>query len=63
VRAAGGVLEPEDVAGCVVDAIREERFLILPHAEVLTYWQRKTADVDRWLGGMRRLQARVRAGS
>jgi NAD(P)-dependent dehydrogenase (short-subunit alcohol dehydrogenase family) len=61
VKAGGDVLEPEDVAEAVVNAIRAEQFLILPHAEVLTYWQRKTADIDRWLGGMRRLQAKVRS--
>ena len=38
-------------------ASREERFLILPHPEVLTFLQRKTSDYDRWLAGMRRLQA------
>jgi NAD(P)-dependent dehydrogenase (short-subunit alcohol dehydrogenase family) len=63
VKAAGDVLEPEHVAGVVVQAIRDETFLILPHAEVLTYWQRKAADIDRWLGGMRRLQAKVRSAS
>jgi NAD(P)-dependent dehydrogenase (short-subunit alcohol dehydrogenase family) len=59
VRAGGTVLEPEDVAGVVVEVIRNETFLILPHPEVLTYAQRKTGDYDRWLAGMRRLQARV----
>lgn len=59
VRAGGGVLEPEDVADVVVGGLRSERFLILPHPEVLTYWQRKSGDYDRWLGGMRKLQARV----
>ena len=42
-------------------ALREERFLILPHPEVLKFFQRKAADYDRWLAGMRRLQARVAA--
>jgi NAD(P)-dependent dehydrogenase (short-subunit alcohol dehydrogenase family) len=59
VRTAGDVLEPEVVAGVVVDAIRDERFLILPHPEVLTFFQRKASDYDRWINGMRRLQARV----
>ena len=59
VRAGGAVLEPEHVADVVLDALRNERFLILPHPEALTYWQRKTGDYDRWLGGMRKLQARV----
>jgi NAD(P)-dependent dehydrogenase (short-subunit alcohol dehydrogenase family) len=57
VKAAGAVLEPEEVAGAVVDAIDAERFLILPHPEVLTFFQRKGMDYDRWLAGMRRLQA------
>ena len=59
VAAAGDVLEPEQVADVVVDALREERFLVLPHPEVLDFFQRKGADYDRWLAGMRRLQARV----
>jgi NAD(P)-dependent dehydrogenase (short-subunit alcohol dehydrogenase family) len=59
VAATGNVLEPEDVATAVVDALREERFLVLPHPEVLDFFQRKGADYDRWLAGMRRLQASV----
>jgi len=62
VAATGTVLEPEEVAGAVVEALREERFLVLPHAEVLDFMRRKTADYDRWLAGMRRLQAAVLAG-
>ncbi|MGD9704828.1 MAG: SDR family oxidoreductase [Acidimicrobiia bacterium] len=60
VRAAGVVLEPEAVAEVVAEGIAAERFLILPHPEVLTFFQRKASDYDRWLAGMRRLQARVR---
>jgi NAD(P)-dependent dehydrogenase (short-subunit alcohol dehydrogenase family) len=63
VKATGAVLEPEDVAGIVVDALRDERFLILPHPEVRTFLQRKVDDVDRWIAGMRRLQARVQSDS
>ena len=59
VRSAGIVLEPADVAAIVVEAIDNEQFLILPHPQVLTFFQRKGADYDRWLAGMRRLQARV----
>lgn len=54
-----GALDASVVAQCALDALREGRFLALPHAEVLTFWQRKTADVDRWLRGMRRLRAKV----
>jgi NAD(P)-dependent dehydrogenase (short-subunit alcohol dehydrogenase family) len=59
VRASGAVLEPAQVAEIAVSVIRDETFLILPHPEVLTYLQRKTGDYDRWLAGMRKLQARI----
>ena len=62
VGAAGAIIEPEQVADAVVEALREERFLILPHPEVLTFFQRKGSDYDRWLAGMRRLQAAIVAG-
>ncbi len=62
VRSAGVVLEPEEVAEVVHQAIVDERFLILPHPEVHTYLQRKATDVERWLAGMRKLQARVTPG-
>ncbi|MGN6868797.1 MAG: SDR family oxidoreductase [Solirubrobacteraceae bacterium] len=62
VRSAGDVLEPEQVADTVMAAIEREQFLILPHPEVLTFFQRKGLDYERWLSGMRRLQARTATG-
>jgi NAD(P)-dependent dehydrogenase (short-subunit alcohol dehydrogenase family) len=56
-----GALEPEQVAETVVRGLEHEHFLILPHPEVLDYMRRKTADYDRWLRGMRRLQAGTQA--
>jgi hypothetical protein len=58
-----GALEPEQVADVVVEGIRNERFLILPHPEVAEYFSRKAQDYDRWLRGMRRLRANLIAGS
>ena len=58
-----GALEPEQVADVVVEGIRNERFLILPHPEVAEYFNRKAQDYDRWLRGMRRLRANLLAGS
>lgn len=55
-----GALDPEQVAETVVAGIRDERFLILPHAEVAEYFRRKADDYDRWIKGMRRLQAKAR---
>jgi NAD(P)-dependent dehydrogenase (short-subunit alcohol dehydrogenase family) len=54
-----GTATADDVAACVIEAIGDERFLILPHPEVATYEQRRAGDRDRWLRGMRRLQARL----
>ena len=62
VLSAGPVLEPEQVADIVVRGLADERFLILPHPEVLTFLGRKASDYDRWLAGMRRLQAAVTPG-
>ena len=56
-----GALSAEVVAQCALDGLRAEQFLILPHAEVLSFWQRKAQDIDRWLRGMRRLRAKVMA--
>ena len=56
VASGDGVLEPSDVADLCLDAIRNERFLVLPHPEVATYVERKATDRDRWLAGMRRFQ-------
>jgi len=50
-------LEPEQVAEEVVKGLASERFLILPHPEVAEFVVRKARDCDRWLRGMRRLQA------
>jgi NAD(P)-dependent dehydrogenase (short-subunit alcohol dehydrogenase family) len=54
-----GAVEPQFVADAVVEGLRAEKFLILPHPEVAEYIQRKAGDYDRWLSGMRRVQARV----
>jgi NAD(P)-dependent dehydrogenase (short-subunit alcohol dehydrogenase family) len=53
-----GMLEPEQLADTVIQALAQERFLVLPHPEVLTYMRRKTDDYERWLGGMRQLHER-----
>jgi len=57
--AVGPIKEPEEVAQQVVDAVAEERFLILTDPIAQTWMERKTGDLERWLGGMRRLQAKI----
>jgi NAD(P)-dependent dehydrogenase (short-subunit alcohol dehydrogenase family) len=56
---AQGAIEPDELAASVVEGLRAERFLILPHPEVSDYVRRKAEDPDRWLAGMRRLQQRI----
>lgn len=53
---ADGIVEPEFVAEVLTEAMRARRFLVLPHPQVQTYVERKAADPDRWLAGMRRLR-------
>lgn len=59
--AAGPIKEPEEVAQQVVDAMAEERFLILTDPIAQTWMDRKHGDLERWLGGMRRLQSKIDA--
>lgn len=57
-----GIIEADQLAQVVVEALRAERFHVLPHPEVETYVRRKGDDIDRWLAGMRRLRQRSLEG-
>ena len=59
--AQDGVLEAEEVAEECLEAIRKEQFLVLPHKEVATYFERKANDYDRWLQGMRRFKEKLKS--
>lgn len=54
-----GILSADYVADCILAGIEEERFLVLPHPQVATYFQRKADDHDRWINGMCRLRRRI----
>jgi NAD(P)-dependent dehydrogenase (short-subunit alcohol dehydrogenase family) len=58
-RQIATIIEPEQVADEVVAAMREERFLILPHPEVAKYMANRGGTHERWLAGMRKLQAQL----
>lgn len=62
VLASGGVIEPDDVADAVVAGLRDERFLILTHAEIADYETRRATERERWLRGMRKLHGRLQEG-
>jgi len=55
VAGVDGMIEPEELAEVTMVGLRDENFLILPHEIVRTYYRRKGQDIDRWLGGLRRL--------
>lgn len=55
----GLAIDPDDVADAVMEGIRDETFLILPHPIVLDYFQRKALDYDRWISGMQDLNDQV----
>jgi len=55
-----GSVSAEQVADDVIAAMRDERFLVLPHAELLEMYRHKGGDYDRWIKGMRRYQRTLR---
>ncbi|MFT7598102.1 MAG: NAD(P)-dependent dehydrogenase (short-subunit alcohol dehydrogenase family) [Acidimicrobiales bacterium] len=57
--AAGPLKEPEEVAQQVTDAFAEERFLILTDEIAQEWMEFKTNESEKWLKGMRKLQARL----
>jgi NAD(P)-dependent dehydrogenase (short-subunit alcohol dehydrogenase family) len=61
VTTAGEVLEPQRVAQLTVDAVRADRFLVLPHPQVLDMYRHKGDNYDGWIEGMRRYQRRLQA--
>lgn len=62
-NAAGPIREPAEVAEMVAKAVEEERFLILTDEIAQTWMDFKANDLERWLKGMRRMQATIEAES
>jgi short-subunit dehydrogenase len=54
-----GILSPDQVADDIVASIQSGSFLVLPHPQVRTYFQRKAADHDRWIAGMQRFRRKL----
>ena len=55
-----GILSAEYVADCILGGIEDEHFLVLPHPQVSTYFQRKADDHERWVSGMRRYRNKLK---
>jgi len=56
VKVSQGTITVETAVDAIMKGIQEERFLILTHPEVETFMQHKTADYNRWVGGMRKMR-------
>ena len=57
--ASNGMIEPEELCDTVVEGLRSETFMILPHPVVLDYMRNKTNNYDRWIGGMNKLMKKI----
>lgn len=53
------VLEASQVADAVWAGLQSDHFLILPHAEVQAYYERRAVHTDEWLASMRRRQRQL----
>jgi NAD(P)-dependent dehydrogenase (short-subunit alcohol dehydrogenase family) len=62
ITSAAEVIEPELVADMTVDAVCKDRFLVVPHPQVLDLYRQKSADYDRWIAGMRHYQRSLASG-
>jgi len=56
-----GILSADEVAEAIVAGVAEGLFMITPHPEVIGYLQHKSANYDRWIGGMRKLRRSLNA--
>jgi short-subunit dehydrogenase len=54
-----GILSADYVADCILAGVQQEKFLVLPHPQVSTYFRRKASDPDRWIAGMSRFKRRL----
>ena len=61
VSALDGMMEPEFVALEVINAVKNETFLISPHPEVKGYFQNKANNYSRWIGGMQKLRNKLKS--
>jgi short-subunit dehydrogenase len=50
---------PEHVAECIIQGVKDEKFLILPHPEVAEFFAFKTQDYDRWLKNFARVHEKI----
>lgn len=60
VAALDGMLDPVFVAKKIEEGVKKKNFLILPHPEVRSYFQKKSQNYEKWLYGMKKLNDKLR---
>lgn len=53
------ILSVSEVADVVVQGLKDEEFLILPHPEVKKHFHKKATDYQRWLSGMNKIKKKA----
>lgn len=53
---SGSLLSASDVADCLMAALEEGRFLVLPHEQVKEYTIARASSSDHWISGMQALR-------
>jgi NAD(P)-dependent dehydrogenase (short-subunit alcohol dehydrogenase family) len=53
------LISADIAAQAIIQGIKEEIFLILPHKELADYAEQKSSDYDKWIEGMRRMRRGV----
>ena len=56
VTGSDAMMTADDAADAVLAGMAQGSFMIQPHAELAEYTQRKGADYDRWIQGMRHMR-------
>ena len=59
VASVDGMLEPDVLVEKIQEGIDKKQFLILPHAEVQNYIEKKSSNYDKWISGMARLKIKI----
>src|ERR1700738_886088 len=59
-QSGDGDLSPDQVAQDALKGIEQKTFRTLPHPQVIDYMRKKAENYDRWIGGMAKIQAKMR---
>jgi len=54
--AADGIMPSDEMAKRAIAEIKEGHFMVRPHEQVISYFQHKAENYDRWVGAMRKFR-------